>query len=158
MMRVTLFAILLAFVLDQGSKYIMLYMLKIGALGEVGAFPPFVTFRLGWNRGMNFGLFASHSELVRWILVALSLIISAIVWRWAGTARAPLRRIAAGLLIGGALGNALDRVLYGAVVDFLNVSCCGIVNPYVFNIADVAIFLGAIALAFLPAEQQIGRA
>ena len=53
----------------------------------------------------------------------------------------------AGLLIGGALGNALDRVLQGGVIDFLNMSCCGISNPYVFNLADVWVFAGAIGLA-----------
>ncbi len=57
-------------------------------------------------------------------------------------------QIAAGLLIGGALGNVIDRALYGYVLDFLNMSCCGIRNPYVFNLADVFIFAGAIGLAF----------
>jgi signal peptidase II len=54
--------------------------------------------------------------------------------------------VSAGLLIGGALGNVVDRVLYGAVADFLNMSCCGIDNPFAFNVADVAIFVGAIGL------------
>ena len=62
--------------------------------------------------------------------------------------------MAAGLLIGGALGNSLDRLIYGAVVDFLNMSCCGIENPFVFNLADVAIFLGAIGLMFAPHPQD----
>jgi len=57
--------------------------------------------------------------------------------------------IAGGFLIGGALGNVVDRVLYGAVADFLNMSCCGIENPFAFNVADIAIFIGAIGLAFL---------
>ena len=56
--------------------------------------------------------------------------------------------IAAGFLIGGALGNVIDRLLYGAVADFLNMSCCGFNNPYAFNVADVAIFIGAIGIAF----------
>jgi signal peptidase II len=55
-----------------------------------------------------------------------------------------------GLLIGGALGNAVDRVRFGAVADFLNVTCCGLVNPYAFNVADIAIFAGALVLAFAP--------
>ena len=57
------------------------------------------------------------------------------------------------MLIGGALGNVVDRVLYGAVADFLNMSCCGINNPYAFNVADIAIFIGAAALILLPAEK-----
>ena len=60
----------------------------------------------------------------------------------------------AGLLIGGALGNVVDRVLYGAVADFLNMSCCGIENPFAFNVADVAIFAGAIGLVLFTGKAQ----
>jgi signal peptidase II len=63
--------------------------------------------------------------------------------------------LAAGLLIGGALGNVVDRLLYGAVVDFLNMSCCGIVNPYAFNIADVEIFIGAVGVALLSEDKNV---
>ena len=76
-----------------------------------------------------------------------SLAISAWVFLW--VRREPgnrMAQISAGILIGGALGNVIDRLIYGAVADFLNMSCCGIANPYAFNIADVAIFAGAIAL------------
>jgi len=52
----------------------------------------------------------------------------------------------AGAVVGGAVGNALDRVIQGAVIDFLNVSCCGIDNPYTFNIADIGVVVGAIGL------------
>jgi signal peptidase II len=62
----------------------------------------------------------------------------------------------AGLLIGGALGNAYDRIRYGAVVDFLNMSCCGIQNPYAFNVADIFIFVGAIGLAIFPQPKKDG--
>ncbi|MCC5973356.1 MAG: signal peptidase II, partial [Rubellimicrobium sp.] len=55
-------------------------------------------------------------------------------------------QVSAGLLVGGALGNVVDRLLYGAVADFLNMSCCGISNPYAFNVADIAVFAGAIGL------------
>ena len=55
-------------------------------------------------------------------------------------------RLSAGVLIGGALGNVVDRVAYGAVADFLNMSCCGIDNPFSFNVADIAIFVGAVGL------------
>ena len=57
-------------------------------------------------------------------------------------------------MIGGALGNAFDRLVYGAVADFLNMSCCGIDNPYAFNIADIAIFAGAIGLAFFNSPKK----
>jgi signal peptidase II len=69
------------------------------------------------------------------------------VWIWTRReAGSKPVQISAGLLIGGALGNVVDRVAYGAVADFLNMSCCGIENPYAFNVADVAIFAGAIGL------------
>ena len=62
------------------------------------------------------------------------------------------------MLIGGALGNVVDRVVYGAVADFLNMSCCGIENPFAFNVADVAIFVGAIGLVlFTGKDKPAGR-
>jgi signal peptidase II len=84
---------------------------------------------------------------VRWVLVALALAISTWVWWWIRREQPSLRvQIAGGLLIGGALGNVIDRIIYGAVADFLNMSCCGIENPFAFNVADIAVFAGAIGL------------
>lgn len=60
-----------------------------------------------------------------------------------------LVQLSAGMVIGGAVGNVIDRVVYGAVADFLNVSCCGWENPWSFNVADIAIFMGALGLIFL---------
>ncbi len=60
----------------------------------------------------------------------------------------------AGLIVGGAIGNALDRVIFGAVADFLNMSCCGINNPYAFNVADIAIFFGAFGLVLFGDKAQ----
>jgi signal peptidase II len=93
--------------------------------------------------------------MMRWILILLAVAISvALVWwvrrrgaRDEGKERAPTLAWGAGIIIGGALGNAVDRLHYGAVADFLNMSCCGIDNPYAFNIADVAIFAGAALVA-----------
>ena len=71
------------------------------------------------------------------------------LWVWLWVRREEPGRwaqISAGLLVGGALGNVIDRVIYGAVADFLNMSCCGIENPYAFNVADISIFAGAIGL------------
>jgi signal peptidase II len=62
--------------------------------------------------------------------------------------------ISAGLLIGGALGNVVDRFIYGAVADFLNMSCCGFDNPYAFNVADISVFIGALGLAFWGGAQK----
>ena len=149
-MRALTLSALGAFAVDQGSKALMLVALDLPARGELAVAPPFLVLRMGWNRGVNFGLLSGGADVMRWVLVALAVAISALVLRWARADRdRPLVQVSAGLLIGGALGNALDRVLHGAVVDFLNMSCCGIANPYVFNLADVAIFAGAIGMALL---------
>lgn len=135
------------FAVDQLSKVLVVHGLDLISRGVMEVWPPFLVFRMAWNRGINFGLFANDADLVRWVLVVVSLIISAWVWVWIRREN-PGRwaQISAGLLIGGALGNVIDRVIYGAVADFLNMSCCGIDNPYAFNVADIAIFAGAIGL------------
>ena len=145
----------IGFAVDQISKFYVVFWLDLINLQEIDVFAPFLNFRMAWNYGVNFGLFSGQSEVQRTALILIALGISAVVAFWAlrqGSRR--LTPVAAGLLIGGALGNALDRMIYGAVVDFLNMSCCGIENPFVFNLADVAIFLGAIGLMFAPQPQD----
>ena len=141
-------AIGVAFLLDQISKVIVLWGLNLAQVGRIDVIPPYLNFRMAWNYGMNFGLFAQDNPLTRWILITVALVIIAIVFFWIRyEARQTLTILAAGLLIGGALGNVTDRLVHGAVVDFLNMSCCGIENPYAFNIADIEIFIGAVGLA-----------
>lgn len=148
-MRLLTLAALFWFLLDQGSKWGVRVGLDLVEGGTYPVLPPLLVFRLGWNDGINFGLFGDSPDAMRWVLTAIALAISAAVFVWARKTFAhPLAFLAAGSLIGGALGNALDRVLFGAVVDFLNMSCCGIQNPFVFNLADVGIFLGAFGLIF----------
>ncbi|MCB1338607.1 MAG: signal peptidase II [Maritimibacter sp.] len=133
---------------DQITKAVVVHGMNLKSLGQIEVLPRLVEFRMAWNRGVNFGLGASGSELVRWGLVGLAIAISAWVFWWVRRERFGARsQIFAGLLIGGALGNAIDRLVYGAVADFLNVTCCGIANPWSFNIADVGVFAGAIGLA-----------
>lgn len=139
----------LVFVLDQVTKWAVLVRLNLDEVGSYDLFPPYLVFRMAWNRGVNFGLFSGESDLARWALVLLALAISAWVVAWVRREGGRGAEFAAGLLVGGATGNALDRILHGAVADFLNMSCCGIRNPYSFNLADVAIFLGAVGLVLL---------
>ncbi len=141
------------FVSDQILKYVVVFYLDLINRGAIDVFPPFLNLRMAWNRGINFGLFAGDSDVARWFLIALALAISAWVVWWMASER-PGRRamIAGGFLVGGAIGNALDRVLYGAVADFLNMSCCGIRNPYAFNVADISIFLGAVGLVLFASD------
>ncbi|QPM91646.1 signal peptidase II [Pseudooceanicola algae] len=153
-MRIVFWAGFWVFLADQLSKYLVVHFLDLQALKEIDVIPGFVAFHMAWNDGINFGLLSQGNTNGRWILIGIALVICAGVLFWVHRER-PRRigLIAAGFLVGGALGNVVDRLLYGAVADFMNVSCCGIVNPYAFNIADVAIFVGAVMLVFLPAEK-----
>jgi signal peptidase II len=135
------------FGIDQLSKLAVVQGLDLIQRGEIDVFPPYLTFRMAWNEGINFGLLSHGSDVVRWGLVALALAISAWVVWWMRRERENWKaELAGGLLVGGALGNIVDRIAYGAVADFLNMSCCGIENPYAFNVADIAIFVGALGL------------
>jgi signal peptidase II len=143
----------LALALDQGSKRLVLDGLDLADRYRIEVVPGLFTLKMGWNTGVNFGLLASDADFTRWFLIALAIAVSAVVAVWAIRRRSGAFVLGAGALIGGALGNAIDRALYGAVADFLNVTCCGLNNPYAFNVADVAIFLGALTLAFAPAPE-----
>jgi signal peptidase II len=135
------------FVADQLLKLAVVHGLNLIERGEIDVLPPYLVFRMAWNRGINFGLFAGDSDLTRWILIAIALAISAwVVWWMRGERGNWKAQVSGGLLLGGALGNVIDRIVYGAVADFLNMSCCGIENPYAFNVADISIFLGAVGL------------
>ncbi len=138
---------LVVFVLDQITKVLVVHVLNLKVLGALDVLPPFLNLRMAWNRGINFGLFAGNADWSRWILILIALLISVwVVWWLRKENEGRLAMISGGLLLGGALGNVLDRLLYGAVADFLNMSCCGFENPYSFNVADISIFLGAIGL------------
>jgi signal peptidase II len=146
-MRLTFWTGFWIFLVDQLSKYYVLYQINLPNLPNqtYEVFPPFLTLRIAWNRGVNFGLFADFD--MRWVLIAVALIISGfVIWWVRREAMGGWVYISAGLLVGGALGNVVDRVVHGAVADFLNMSCCGFINPYAFNIADISIFAGAIGL------------
>lgn len=146
-MRIVFWSAFWAFLIDQISKYWVVHWLELSRVLVIDVLPPFLNLRYGENRGINFGLFDHASDLSRWGLITLAVVIVAAVLFWINKAQTThWGYIGAGLLIGGALGNVVDRALYGYVLDFLNMSCCGINNPFVFNLADVFIFAGAIGL------------
>jgi signal peptidase II len=135
------------FALDQASKLGVVFGLDLLNRGEIDVLPPYLVFRMAWNEGINFGLLSHGSDVARWGLIALALVISGWVVWWMRRERGNLWALmSGGVLVGGAIGNVVDRIAYGAVADFLNMSCCGIENPYAFNVADIAIFLGAVGL------------
>jgi signal peptidase II len=114
----------------------------------------FINFYMAWNKGINFGLLEGDSTVQAYILTAISIIISLAFFVWLRNSKRFLMQILASLVIGGALGNAIDRLLYGAVADFINVTCCGIRNPYSFNLADVFIFIGLIGLLIFNFDEK----
>ncbi len=154
-MRLLTWSAFAAFLIDQISKYVVIHMMELSRVRAIEVLPPLLNFRYGENRGINFGLFADGSEASRWFLIVLALLICGGVLLWVRRTRLrPIALISAGLLIGGALGNVVDRLLYGYVLDFLNNSCCGLNNPFVYNVADIFIFAGAIGLIFFSDEKR----
>ena len=146
---------LAVFALDQSTKYFVVHGLDLWSRQRIDVLPPWLSFRMAWNQGINFGLMSSDGQIARYLLVALAIAISLWVWRW--VAREPHSvavKVSAGALIGGAMGNILDRLLYGAVADFLNMSVPGFENPYSFNVADVAIFVGALGLVLFTGREK----
>jgi len=144
-MKILWISSVFAFALDQVSKYLVINVMGVSQFNPIDVLPPVLNFRYGENRGINFGLLGNGTSV--WVLIAVALVICAgVLWWMVKQPQPPLARACAGLLIGGALANVLDRLLYGFVLDFLNTSCCGIDNPFVFNVADIFIFGGAIGL------------
>ncbi len=124
---------------DQISKWFFLDFIRAaGGAMDVTGFFNLVTV---WNRGVSFGLFSSDAELGRWGLSGLSVAISVGLVFWLRKAESRLLAIALGLVIGGAIGNVVDRVRFGAVFDFLDFHVAGYHWP-AFNVADAAIVIG----------------
>ena len=143
------------FALDQLTKLWVVQLMDLKSLLRIEVIPPYLNFHMAWNYGINFGLLAGEAALTRWVLiaVALGIVLFVVVWM-RREPPGPAGLVSAGLLIGGALGNVVDRIAYGAVADFLNVSCCGFVNPFAFNVADIAIFAGAFGLVLFPSAKK----
>jgi len=133
-------------VADQASKLFVLHGLRL-AVGDVLTVTPFFDIALVMNRGISYGLLPQDSDLGRWLLVMVNLAAAALFTIWLGRFHSRLPAAAIGLLIGGALGNAIDRTVYGAVVDFVSLHAFGW-RWYIFNVADAAIVAGVIGLLY----------
>lgn len=128
---------LLVFAVDQAHKWWMLDIYGIEERAPV-ALTSFFELVMVWNRGVSYGLFATHTQEV---LIAVSLVVTILLWLWCCRLDRAPGAAALGLIIGGALANALDRAVHGAVADFFHFHV-GSFSWYVFNIADVAIVAG----------------
>jgi signal peptidase II len=139
-----------ALVLDQASKLWLLFVFDIANRGRVKV-TPFFDLWLAWNPGISFGWFQNDSFLAQAVLTAIKAVAVIVLAVWMARSRNWLAAVALGLIIGGAIGNAIDRFAYGAVVDFalFHVQIGGnTYNWYVFNVADVAIVAGVAALLY----------
>jgi signal peptidase II len=137
-------------VLDQALKLWLLFVVDLPARGAV-RLTPFLDLVLVWNKGISYGLFQQDGPFGQWALLALKAVAVALLLIWLARAASLLTALSLGLIIGGAAGNAIDRVAYGAVADFIlfHVTTANFsFRWYVFNLADAAIVAGVAGLLY----------
>lgn len=157
--RLGALAALVTLVLDQATKLYLLFV-DVLSLREPVRLAPFLELIVVWNRGISYGLFQQHTEFGRWALVALSIVAAIGLSIWLARAATAFLALSLGLVVGGAIGNAIDRVAYGAVFDFVHFHVGGF-SWYVFNIADAAIVAGVVGLlydSFVLERRRVGQA
>ena len=149
-LRLGLLAGLATLVIDQASKLWLLYVFDLPNRGTVKV-TPFFDLYLAWNIGISFGWLQNESALVQYGLMAVKAVAVVALAIWMARSETKLATAALGMIIGGAIGNGIDRLAYGAVVDFalFHVEIGGTVyNWYIFNLADVAIVAGVAGLLY----------
>ena len=135
---------------DQAAKLWLLYVYDLADRGAVSLIP-FVDLVITWNTGISYGLFQQNGSFGLWALLAFKAAAVVLLWVWLARASSRLTAAALGLIIGGALGNALDRLHWPGVMDFVlfHVETAGWrFRWYVFNLADVAIVAGVVGLLY----------
>ena len=147
---------LLVFALDQLTKWIVAGPLELQSIRQIVLLP---IFNLSWteNNGISLGLLNAETEVGRWMLVAVTGAIAIGVAVWLGREKQRGDQLALGMVLGGALGNILDRVRFGYVVDFADLHFGGFRPFLVFNVADAAISIGVVILllrAFLIRDER----
>jgi len=151
--HLTRFGLLVATVtclLDQASKLYLLKVFDLAANGPV-RLGPFVDFVLTRNPGISYGLFQTESAMGQWVLLLVKALAVVLLFIWLRRAHSRLTALSLGLIIGGAVGNAIDRLAYGWVADFVffHITTANFrFSWYVFNLADVAIVAGVIGLLY----------
>jgi signal peptidase II len=136
--------------LDQALKLWLLFVFDLQARGVV-RLTPFLDLVLIWNKGISYGLFQQNGPLGQWALLALTAAAVMLLWIWLARSTSRLMVLSLALIIGGAVGNAIDRVAYGAVADFvlLHLTTASFsFKWYVFNLADAAIVAGVAGLLY----------
>ena len=142
--------------IDQAHKFYMLGPFGIEQRGRV-PITPFLDLIMVWNRGVSYGLLAQESEMWRWVLTVLGVAGAFLFAWWLWRTERVLPAVSLGLIVAGALSNAIDRLLYGAVADFF-LFHVGRFEWYVFNLADVWIVAGVIGLGLSWATERPEKA
>jgi len=153
--RLGVIIVLAVFLADQALKLWLLFGLRLAETGPF-AVTPFMNIVLAWNRGISYGLFQQSTDIGRWGLVLVSIVAAIWLWRWMWREPRPLTVASLALVIGGALGNGVDRTVYGAVVDFVHLHY-GSFSWYIFNIADAAIVVGVVGLLYESFRPGVGK-
>ena len=139
---------LIVLIADQLSKWWVLHVLDLPTLRQV-VLLPMLNLTMVWNRGVTFGLLNGLGSWGHVLLALIALSVVVALWMWLRRAESKLVALAIGAITGGAIGNVIDRVQYGAVVDFIDAHLdtnWGDFHWYVFNVADAAIVCGVAAL------------
>lgn len=144
--RLAVFVALFILIADQASKLYLLFVTVL-PVREPIVIAPFLEFIVVWNRGISYGLFQQNSDFGRWMLVAVSIAASIGLGIWMLRAGSRWLAVSLALIVGGAIGNAIDRIAYGAVFDFVHIHF-GSFSWYVFNVADAAIVAGVAGLLY----------
>lgn len=135
---------LAVFVLDRLSKWWIVEVYDLPEKGSVAVLP-FFSLTMVWNQGISLGLFQADSDLGRWLLIGVTGAISLALAVWLARVETRLLAVAIGLVLGGAVGNIIDRLIYPGVADFFHFHAFG-ASFYVFNVADSAISIGVVLL------------
>jgi len=143
-LRIGLWIAAICLLADQASKLGLIYGTSL-RLTYPWPVLPFLDITVVWNRGISYGLFQQDSEAGRWVLAAFKFAAAIFLTFWLRKSVSRLETIGIGLIIGGAIGNAIDRVIHGAVFDFVHFHV-GSFSWYVFNVADAAIVCGVILM------------
>ena len=154
-MRLGLVIAAVVLLLDQLSKYWILAVYDLPAKASVEILP-FFSLTMVWNKGISLGLFQADGEFGRWVLIAVTGIVTIFLTFWLAKAHGNVLKLALGLVIGGAVGNIIDRMRFGAVVDFVHLHAFDY-SFYVFNVADAAITFGVLCLlldAYLVSKEE----
>ena len=148
--RLGLLAAAAAIVVDQVTKLWLIYVFDLGARMPV-RLAPFLDLVLVWNKGISYGLFQQEGPVGKWVLLALKAVAVALLWIWLARAGSRMTAMSLGLIIGGAIGNTVDRLIHTGVADFVLFHITSETvhfTWYVFNFADCAIVAGVVGLLY----------